>query len=61
MCWKTAISVYGNLRVFLCSDNLCCTWNENIGFQVLLLGAFGAWGETFQKNRPWILGPDLEL
>ena len=25
-----------------------------------LLGAFGAWGETFQKNRPWDLGHGLE-
>ena len=26
-----------------------------------LLGAFGAWGETFHQNRPWDLEPDLEL
>ena len=26
-----------------------------------LLGAFGAWGETFQKNRPWDLEHGLEL
>ena len=29
--------------------------------QAKLLGAFGAWGETFQENRPWDLRPDLEL
>ena len=29
--------------------------------QAKLLGAFGAWGETFQENRPWDLGHGLEL
>ena len=29
--------------------------------QAKLLGAFGAWRETFQKNQPWDLEPDLEL
>ena len=29
--------------------------------QAKLLGAFGAWGETFQENRPWDLRPGLEL
>ena len=28
--------------------------------QAKLLGAFGAWGETFHQNRPWDLEPDLE-
>mgnify|MGYP005718206427 CR=1 FL=1 len=29
--------------------------------QVKLLGTFGAWGETFPKNRSWELGHGLEL
>ena len=29
--------------------------------QAKLLGAFGAWGETFQKNRPWDFWHGLEL
>ena len=29
--------------------------------QAKLLGASGAWGETFPQNRLWDLGHDLEL